>query len=52
MSETQSHAEELLHTVEGHSCAYCEAGTLERATYKGNRAAVCNACDVPGVQVW
>ncbi|AFZ72257.1 HVO_A0556 family zinc finger protein [Natronobacterium gregoryi] len=43
----------LLSALEGRSCPTCDdGGTLERATYKGNAAVICDACGTPRVQVW
>jgi len=36
--------------VVGDTCAFCENGTLERDTYRGNDAAVCSTCGTPAVQ--
>ncbi|WP_186336501.1 HVO_A0556 family zinc finger protein [Natrarchaeobaculum aegyptiacum] len=41
----------VLERLEGRSCPHCD-GTLERATYKGNRAIVCSGCGTPRAQVW
>lgn len=52
MLESRTETDRLLDTLAGDPCAYCETGTLERGTYKGNRAVVCTSCGVPGAQVW
>lgn len=52
MAQTQSSTENLFTALEGRSCDYCEEGTLERSTYKGNKAVVCKSCGAPGVQLW
>ncbi|WP_394740098.1 HVO_A0556 family zinc finger protein [Natronococcus roseus] len=52
MLDSQPGTDRLLETLAGDSCEYCETGTLERGTYKGNQAVICASCGVPGVQVW
>ncbi|QLK25119.1 hypothetical protein HYG81_13590 [Natrinema zhouii] len=44
--------QQLLAMLEGRSCHHCEDGELERATYKDNRAIICDSCGTPRVQVW
>ena len=51
-SQSDDEAKQLLGTLEGRPCPYCSDGELERGVYKGKRAAVCNSCDTPHVQVW
>ena len=42
----------IIDALEGTNCPFCDNGTLVRSVYKGNTAVVCDACDVPGAQVW
>ncbi|WP_433624194.1 HVO_A0556 family zinc finger protein [Halomicrococcus sp. NG-SE-24] len=42
----------VIRRLEGRQCQWCEDGRLERDTYKGNRAAVCQSCETPAVQIW
>lgn len=50
-SEDADHGQ-LFGCLEGRSCPHCADGTLERDTYKGNRAIVCDGCGTPRAQVW
>lgn len=37
----------------GDPCGYADcSGQLERTTYKGNDALVCDACETPALRVW
>ena len=42
----------VLAQLEEQRCPHCGDGTLERETYKGNRAVVCTTCETPQVQLW
>lgn len=42
----------LFSLLAGRSCPECDGGELERGAYKGNRAVLCDTCEVPRVQVW
>ncbi|PCR92315.1 HVO_A0556 family zinc finger protein [Natrinema ejinorense] len=42
----------LLAMLEGRSCHHCSEGELERASYKDNRAVICDSCGTPRVQLW
>lgn len=52
VQNVRSDEETLLSRLEGDSCPYCTAGTLERDTYKDNVAVVCQSCGTPQVQLW
>ncbi len=45
-------ARAVLRELAGADCPTCEAGTLVRERYKGNRAVVCDECETPRAQVW
>ena len=51
-SRTSDDDPNLLAILEGRPCPDCDDGELERATYKENRAVVCNSCDTPRAQLW
>ncbi len=36
----------------GEKCQWCDNGTLVHDTYKGNEAAICDACETPAAQLW
>jgi hypothetical protein len=38
--------------LEGRKCQWCSDGRLERGTYKGNEAVVCDSCETPAAQMW
>ena len=42
----------VLSVLEGTPCPTCDAGVLERGTYKDNQAIICDTCAVPRVQIW
>lgn len=57
MAKSQSSATadgdpQLLAILEGRPCPYCSDGELERGVYKDKRAAVCDSCETPHVQLW
>lgn len=52
MADASIREERFLVRLEGRSCKYCEAGTLERETYEGNDALVCESCGTPQAQIW
>ncbi|GAB3017478.1 HVO_A0556 family zinc finger protein [Natronobiforma cellulositropha] len=52
MSQPDVSHHQLLVTLEGRDCDFCEGGTLERRSYKGNLAAVCGSCHTPAAQIW
>ncbi|TYT61416.1 HVO_A0556 family zinc finger protein [Natrialba swarupiae] len=51
-SQTDRQGRQLLSILEGRTCPACPDGELERATYKDNRAVVCDSCGTPQAQVW
>ncbi|MCW8173063.1 hypothetical protein D8S78_17075 [Natrialba swarupiae] len=50
-SQTDRQGRQLLDSG-GRTCPACPDGELERATYKDNRAVVCDSCGTPQAQVW
>ncbi|MCU4925412.1 hypothetical protein OB905_05335 [Halobacteria archaeon AArc-dxtr1] len=42
----------VLTVLAGRPCPDCEGGQLERGTYKGNRAVLCDSCETPRAQTW
>ena len=52
MSQLDASQHQLLVTLEGVECDFCEGGTLERKMYKENVAAVCDSCGTPAAQLW
>ena len=52
MARADSQPQSVLELLAGDECEFCVDGELERDTYRGNRAVVCDGCGVPQVQVW
>lgn len=52
MARTETRTRQVLEILAGRSCPACTDGTLVRDEYKGNRAVVCDTCEVPKAQVW
>lgn len=44
--------ETVLHLLEGRTCDYCDDGTLERGSYKGSDAVICDSCGAPAARIW
>ncbi|GAA0229600.1 HVO_A0556 family zinc finger protein [Haladaptatus pallidirubidus] len=42
----------VIRRLEGEECQWCPDGQLERGTYKGNDAVVCDTCETPTAQLW
>ncbi|WP_276255504.1 HVO_A0556 family zinc finger protein [Halomontanus rarus] len=52
MAQAETRVEIFLEALESRSCTYCDEGSLERSTYKGNEAIVCEECGAPEMQFW
>ncbi|WP_199174737.1 HVO_A0556 family zinc finger protein [Halegenticoccus soli] len=52
IEQAEDGREALLEAVDGRECEYCDGGTVEIGTYKDNRAAVCEECGSPVVQLY
>lgn len=52
MSHAEAGQRDFLDLLIDRSCFDCEDGTLERDTYKGNEAVVCDECGTPRAQSW
>ena len=44
--------ERVFEQLTGDTCDYCDDGELERGTYKGTRAVLCDECGTPAVRFW
>ena len=49
---SQDASESVLAALVGDGCHWCAAGTLERETFKGDDAVVCENCGTPAARVW
>ena len=42
----------VIDTLEGAKCSFCDDGVLVRGVYKEKTAVICEACEVPSVQLF
>lgn len=49
---SRNETEPVLAALAGDDCRWCDSGTLTRAEFKGDDAAVCDECATPAARVW